>query len=119
MLAYNAADALLHPAPVDNFPNVALESLACGTPVIALPIGGLPEIVRPSVTGWLAQDPTAAGLGQAVNEALTALEDGVDLRPVCRHLAEMEYPLELQATRYRRLFTDLTAPLKMGTGVPT
>ena len=51
-LAYCAADALLHPAPVDNFPNVVLEVLACGTPTIALPVGGLPEMVRPGVSGW-------------------------------------------------------------------
>lgn len=45
VLAYNAADVLLHPAPVDNLPNVVLEALACGTPVVALPVGGLPEMV--------------------------------------------------------------------------
>jgi glycosyltransferase involved in cell wall biosynthesis len=107
VLAYNAADALLHPAPVDNLPNVVLEALACGTPTIALPIGGVPEMVRPGVSGWLAAAPTAAALAQAVERALAELAQGSDLRTACRQLAQDEYPLELQAHRYRRLFAEL------------
>ncbi len=42
---YSAADIMLHPAPVDNLPNVVIESLSCGTPVVACPIGGVVEMV--------------------------------------------------------------------------
>jgi glycosyltransferase involved in cell wall biosynthesis len=107
VLVYNAADALLHPAPVDNFPNVVLEALSCGTPAIALPIGGVPEMVRPGISGWLAAEPTAAALGQVVATALTELAQGGDRRGSCRRLAETEYPLDLQARRYRQLFEQL------------
>jgi glycosyltransferase involved in cell wall biosynthesis len=106
-LAYNAADALLHPAPVDNFPNVVLEALASGTPSIALPIGGLPEIVRPGISGWLAAAPTSESLATVVVQALRELQAGCDLRVSCRRLAEDEYPLALQAHRYRQLFDEL------------
>lgn len=106
-LAYSAADALLHPAPVDNLPNVVLEALACGTPAIALPIGGVPELVRPGVTGWLADAATPAALGVAVGAALEALERGHNLRASCRQVAEAEYPLALQGRRYDRLFGEL------------
>ncbi len=44
---YQAADLYLHAAYVDNFPTVILESLACGTPVIATAVGGIPEQIRP------------------------------------------------------------------------
>jgi glycosyltransferase involved in cell wall biosynthesis len=115
MLAYNAADALLHPAPVDNFPNVILEALACGTPVIALPIGGVPEMIHPGVTGWLADDATPAALGQAVSRALTDLDHGCDLREPCRRGAESEYTLERQANRYRQLFAELQSPARRAT----
>lgn len=100
-LAYSAADALLHPAPVDNFPNVLLEAFACGTPAIGLPVGGIPEQIRPGVTGWLAAAVSAAALGRAIDEALA---DPADLRGTCRAVAEAEYPLALQADRYERLF---------------
>ena len=43
---YQAADLYLHAARADNFPTTVLEALACGTPVIATAIGGIPEQVR-------------------------------------------------------------------------
>jgi glycosyltransferase involved in cell wall biosynthesis len=106
-LAYSAADALLHPAPVDNFPNVILEALACGTPAVGLPIGGVPEMIRPGVTGWLTDHPTAPALGAALTSALADLAQGRDLRSSCRAVAEQEFPLALQAVRYARLFGQL------------
>lgn len=106
-LIFAAADALLHPAPVDNFPNVVLEALAAGTPTIALPIGGLPELVRPGISGWLADAPNAAALGQAVDAALAAIAAGRDLRASCRALAATEYPLALPGRRYFELFEQL------------
>ena len=46
-IAYTAADFLLHPAPVDNLPNTVIESLSCGTPVLAFPTEDCPT--------WLSQ----------------------------------------------------------------
>jgi glycosyltransferase involved in cell wall biosynthesis len=43
---YRAADIYLHAAKVDTFPRAILESLACGTPVIATAVGGIPEQIR-------------------------------------------------------------------------
>jgi glycosyltransferase involved in cell wall biosynthesis len=106
-LAYSAADALLHPAPVDNFPNVVLEALACGTPTIALPVGGLPEMVRPGISGWLADAPTAEALGIVVDRSLQEIALGKNLRESCWALAEQEYSLELQGRRYFELFQQL------------
>lgn len=103
-LAYSAADALVHPAPVDNFPNTLLEAFACGTPAVGLPIGGVREQIRPGVSGWLAADPSAEALGQAVDQAIAS---GEDLRAACRALAEREYGMALQAERYGKLFGDL------------
>lgn len=106
-LAYSAADALLHPAPVDNFPNVVFEAMACGTPTIALPIGGLPEMVRPSVSGWLADAATPEALGRVVDRALANLAREQNLRDSCRVLLEREYGLDLQGRRYFQLFQQL------------
>lgn len=50
---YQAADVLLHAARADTFPNVVLEALACGTPVVATAVGGIPEQVLDGRTGYL------------------------------------------------------------------
>ena len=43
---YQAADVYVHAARADTFPNTVLEALACGTPVVATAVGGIPEQVK-------------------------------------------------------------------------
>ena len=51
---YNIADVLLLPSQIDNAPQVATESIACGTPVCSFDVGGLSDIVISGKTGLLA-----------------------------------------------------------------
>jgi glycosyltransferase involved in cell wall biosynthesis len=106
---FGCADVLLHPAPVDNLPNVVLEAMACGTPTVAFDVGGLPDMVRPGVTGWLATGVGARPLRRALEGALSDLRAGRDLRRECREVAVAEYSEALQARRYGALFTELRA----------
>jgi len=52
-LYYNAADVCIVPSYYESFGMVALESMACGTPVVATRVGGLPTIVHHGHTGYL------------------------------------------------------------------
>jgi glycosyltransferase involved in cell wall biosynthesis len=54
-LCYSAADAFLIPSLEDNLPNTVMESLACGTPVIAFTTGGIPDMVKHEQNGYLAE----------------------------------------------------------------
>ncbi len=47
---YNAADLTVIPSYYESFGLVALESIACGTPVVAAPVGGIPELVSQNCT---------------------------------------------------------------------
>jgi glycosyltransferase involved in cell wall biosynthesis len=107
MLAYNAADLAVHPAPVDNLPNVVMEAIACGTPCVGFAIGGVPDMVRLGTTGWLAEEVTPQALAAAVDGAIAEIRDGRDLRASCRAVAEREYDDRTQAARYVTLFDSL------------
>jgi glycosyltransferase involved in cell wall biosynthesis len=50
---YQAADVYIHAARADNLPLVVMEALACGTPVVATDVGGIPEMIRDGETGFL------------------------------------------------------------------
>jgi len=49
---YSAAEALVMPSHYESFGMVALEAMACGTPVIASQVGGLAYLVRDGITGY-------------------------------------------------------------------
>jgi glycosyltransferase involved in cell wall biosynthesis len=67
---YNAADCLVLCSSREGMANVLLESLACGTPVIATRVGGNPEIVTDPAAGLLMSDRTASALVAAVETLL-------------------------------------------------
>lgn len=54
-LIYNSSDVFLAPSLEDNLPNTVLESLHCGTPVVAFNIGGMPDMITHKVNGYLAK----------------------------------------------------------------
>ena len=108
-LAYSAADFLIHTAPVDNFPNVIVEAMACGTPTVAFDVCGIPELIRTGVTGWLAKEVNASSLSNTVQTAIQDIQSGINLRASCRNVVEAEYPLSLQAKRYADLFSKLAS----------
>ena len=54
--AYACADVCLFPSHAENHPLTVLEAQACGTPVIAYAIGGVPEQIEHQKTGYLARD---------------------------------------------------------------
>jgi glycosyltransferase involved in cell wall biosynthesis len=54
-LWYNAADIFCLASSQEGYPNVLLESLACGTPVVATSVGGIPEIIHSDAIGFLTE----------------------------------------------------------------
>ena len=73
---YVAADVTVLPSYYESFGMVALEAMACGSPVIASRVGGLTTTVRDGVTGFLVRD----GDADALAERIDALVDDPDLR---------------------------------------
>jgi len=69
---YAAADVVVMPSHYESFGMVALEAMACGTPVIATDVGGLSQLIREGETGFLVpgMDPVALAerLGQVLSD---------------------------------------------------
>jgi glycosyltransferase involved in cell wall biosynthesis len=65
-----ATASIQAPQWYENGPLSALESLSCGTPVIAGDIGGLPEMIEPGVNGELFSWDSAEALGRAMGRLL-------------------------------------------------
>ena len=63
---YNAADVCVVPSYYESFGLVAVEALACGTPVIASRVGGLPKVVKHGENGLLVPERTAAAFATSI-----------------------------------------------------
>ncbi len=67
----SGADLFLLPSQTESFGLSALEALACGVPVIASDVGGLPEVVRHGETGWLHPLGDVAAMSASAVQLLT------------------------------------------------
>jgi glycosyltransferase involved in cell wall biosynthesis len=104
---YSAADILVAPSLQDNLPNTVLESISCGTPVAGYAVGGIPDIVRPGLTGLLAAPGDAVDLRRVIVDLLKNEESRKEMAFHCRRIATQEYALEIQARRYVDLYEDV------------
>jgi teichuronic acid biosynthesis glycosyltransferase TuaC len=77
---YSAADALVLASSREGWANVLLESMACGTPVVATRVGGTPEVVAAPQAGVLVDPRDAASIAAAVLGLLQAPPDRTAVR---------------------------------------
>jgi glycosyltransferase involved in cell wall biosynthesis len=94
------AAALVHPLLYpEPFGLVAIEAMACGTPVLGVDIGAVPELVEPGLTGYLA--PTWEGLIELVPKALALDRAAIRARAVERF--DFTRMVDRHEALYRRL----------------
>ena len=104
---YRAADLFVLPAVhdsrgnVDGLPNVILEAMASGLPVVASGISGIPLAVEPERTGLLVPERDAAALGAALLSLLAAPERAREMGERGRRKAESALTWDAVAARYR------------------
>lgn len=105
-LCYAAADAFVLPSRQDNLPNTGVEALACGTPVVAFDVGGLPDLVDPGSTGHLARpfdvDDLAHGIAWALDPARRPA-----LRAQCRAQAVERFAASEVARQHLALYAEI------------
>ena len=73
---YSAADVCVIPSYYESFGLVALESLACGTPVIATGVGGIESVVRQGETGYVVKDNAPYRLANSIAAFLSRPDAG-------------------------------------------
>ncbi len=106
-LAYSAADLFVIPSLAEAFGQTALEAIACGTPVVGFKVGGIPDIVRPGLTGELADPGKVESLRGVIQSLLDQPEKRAAMAQHCRRIAVEEYSTDIQAKRYLKLYESL------------
>ena len=68
---YNATDLYVIPSLDENLPNTIMEAMACGTPCVGFPTGGIPEMIDHLKNGYLTKEHSAKQLGEGIYTLLT------------------------------------------------
>lgn len=104
---YSAADAFLLPSKEDNLPNTMLEAMACGTPVLSFEVGGIPDMIKNGVTGYMAPPFDSEKFGDSVLRLVFNGQERKRMSINCRRLIENKFKLRDQARSYLNLFQEL------------
>jgi glycosyltransferase involved in cell wall biosynthesis len=88
----------------DGLPTVLLEAMALGTPCVATPVTGIPEVVRDGQTGRLVPEHNPADLADALHQLLDAPQVRVRLATAARALIEANFDIHKNTARIRDLF---------------
>jgi len=106
-LVYSAADVYVIPSLQDNLPSTVLESMACGTPVVGFDVGGVPEMVRPGVTGTLAPVGDVDFLAASISSLLSDPAERKAMAERCRSVVMDEYGMDSYVRGYEALYHRL------------
>jgi len=107
--AMQRADAALASSTDEGLGLGLLECMSAGLPVVAVPIGGIPEIVLDGVTGWLSTDRSIDALARAMSLAMTSRARAREIGEGARLFVERRHSLGSMAASYGRLYQKLHA----------
>jgi len=103
----NRLQLLVMPShPTEGLPTTILEAMACGTPVLASPVSGVPDVVRDGKTGFLIDSRESPDLQKTIVGILDR-EDMSKISETSRELIEREYSFEAACERYRKMLSRL------------
>lgn len=91
----------------EGLPNVVLEAMVAGLPVVATRVGGLPEVVKPGRTGWLVPPRDVPALAAALSHLLSDPETSQAFGRAGREQAVRDFSLASMARSHEEIFMSL------------
>jgi glycosyltransferase involved in cell wall biosynthesis len=105
---YNAVDTMVVPSLQENLSNAILESLSCGTPVVAFNIGGNLDMIDHKKNGYLANAFESQDLADGIMWIINS-DNYMSLRESARYKVEYNFSAEVVIPRYLSLYKKIIA----------
>ncbi|MEO6148790.1 MAG: glycosyltransferase family 4 protein [Mucilaginibacter sp.] len=105
---YSMADVFISPAVEDNLPNMVMEALACGTPVVAFNTGGIPDMVDHLQNGYLAEYKSAEDLAAGLHHVLFS-GDATSMASAAREKVLANFTNDIVAGKYIDLYNSIVS----------
>lgn len=105
---YQDCDIYVNPSLFENLPNTIMESLACGTPVVAFRTGGIPEMIVHEGTGMICEYGSSESLVEGILKILDLPPDEYrNMRTSCYTRAGEHYSYPSVASHWKDIYTRL------------
>lgn len=111
-LHLNDIRLLVIPSYSEGLPNLMLESMACGTPVLASPVGSIPDVISDNVNGFLLDNNSAEGIAKGVMKC-RSYQKIDDISTNARKFVEDNYSFQSALTRYTEVLKRLEEQLSL------
>lgn len=106
-LLYSSADVTLVPSLQENLGNILIESMACGTPVVAFKIGGNIDIIDHKINGFLSCPYEDASLAEGIAWIISDEIRWSKMSEMARKKCENEFGIEYVSKRYVELYSEI------------
>ena len=101
--------------PTEGLPTTILESFACGTPVYATPVSGIPDVVRPGKTGFLMETVESTTIAEEIKRIIEH-EDLELVSTQARDMVEKDFTFDSTVARYEEMFAHIIYTYHMSSG---
>jgi glycosyltransferase involved in cell wall biosynthesis len=102
----NELRLLVMTSRTEGVPTTALEAMACGTPVCATPVGGIPDVVKHGETGFLFEEDDPRSIAKQI-DSIVREEDLDEMSASAREFVVENYSFEVVVREYERVFEDV------------
>jgi len=102
----NELKLLVLPSYSEGLPTIILEAMACGTPVLATPVGGVPDVIKDGETGFILKDNSPECIAEDAIRALNSPNLDEIVRNAC-NIIEEKYTYEAAVERYREILNKI------------
>ena len=106
-----ASDILLLPSHWEGFPVSVLEAMAAGVPVIATPVGGVPEMIKNNETGILIPPGSPRAIEDAVVSLVEDPQKAEGLSKRAREVVRKRFDINTMVEKYQDIYIELLAKL--------
>jgi glycosyltransferase involved in cell wall biosynthesis len=103
----NKLKLVVLPSYTEGLPNIMLEAMACGTPILATPVGAIPDIIKEEKAGFLMENNSPECIAKNVIRALE-YPNLDEIVKTARELVEKEFTYEAAVERYRKILKELS-----------
>lgn len=107
VMAYNAADIYVAPSLQDNLPNTIMEAMACGVPVVAFNVGGIPDLIDDGVNGILVELKSSEDLAKAIEKILLNENLSKKFSIAARQKILNDFDQKIVAAKYYELYKSI------------